>query len=139
MRPNWRSAAVLATAVILAGCGDDGNKAVETQTVRRFCELSQQLEQAAVGAGAAPTPGSFGGSPEALGRLLAQMGPTLEEMKDSAPKEVRGDTSTLVDALEKAGAGDAEALGAAKVGEATGKINAYRARSCTGAATSGDG
>jgi hypothetical protein len=135
----WRPAAVFLGVMLAFGCGGDGSQAVDTQTLRRYCELAQQLDQTAAGAGAAPSLGTFGGSSEAVGRLVAQMGPTLNEMRASAPKDLRRSVTTLVDALEAAKDGEVAALAAAEVTEATGKINAFRARWCSTAATSGEG
>ena len=133
-----RTSALLAAALVVAGCTGDA-KVVNTRTERRYCELAGQLQDTAAGFGVATAAGTFQGSPEAVQRLLAQMGGTVDEMTSSAPSEVRGDVRTLVRALEEARDGDPEALRSTEVSEATGKINAFRARACPPPSSSGDG
>lgn len=128
----------MAAALLLTGCGKDS--APPEDALGRYCDLAAQLDQAAVATGVLSPSGAFDGPTDAIGTLMAQVEPTLEELKSAAPKKIRGDVKKMVDGLEKAKAGDLAAIRSPEFTAASKNTQAFRLASCrAGGAGAGDG
>ena len=145
--PWWRTrkvllpivlVAVVAGVLVLRSRGDGDLRATATQAAR-YCGLAVQLDNLAVGTGAASAPGRYGGPREAYGTLLEQAGPMLDELQSSAPKDIRGDVKTTVRSIRSAASGEAGAVESVKFSEAVRRTTDFRSRSCVDAGTSGEG
>ena len=138
--PRWARMAVVLLALgmlVLASCGDD-DEAGNVFALGRYCELAMQLDDNAVGTGAASAPGTFDGDPEAIGRLFAQVGPILDQLVESAPEEIHDDVEMTVEALRKARAGDVAQLRSPEVRQAARSTTRFRERSCARGGTTGE-
>lgn len=122
---------------VLSTCGSDDDGAVVFQ-VGRYCDLFSQFQGAALATGASSAPGRYDGSPEAIGQLLTQTGPTVDELRATAPGEVRDDVDLVLKELRNAQEGGTSAAGSEPLAEANDRIQRYGEANCQSAGGSGD-
>lgn len=99
-------AAVLAVVAFDLYRSDSGSDA----DVARYCRLSGELDEVSARTGAASAPAAYDGTPEQIKAAVAEMGKGLGELRTVAPKAVRADVGVVTDALERAAAGNANAV-----------------------------
>ena len=120
-----------------SGCGadDDGTSSV---AARRFCDLATQMDDLALAIGASSAPGVYDGAPEAIDRLVAQMGGGIEELQRTAPPQVDDDVKLVLGRLQAARGGDASAVEDPSFRKASQRISEYRQRTCVSIGGEGD-
>lgn len=146
--PNKKKRAliVLALLILIAGGGyvairvfggDSAKPSVGSDA--RYCQLVSQLDQVSLNTGAASSPGTYDGPPSKVKAAVDQMGTTLPELRRVAPRTVRREQGTVIDALEQAAAGDPGGVKAPTFAQATMQIRAFVASRCSGGSGSNDG
>lgn len=108
---RWASAAVLSTAMVVAGACGDGDDAAASD-VGRYCEIAQELAEAADDAFAGLLVGPF---PDEATRQRAtndaferfygsdEVRELEDEMRSVAPEPIHRDVGTITDAHEQLG------------------------------------
>lgn len=127
--------ATLVAVVVLDVFGDDsGGEA----GFARYCQLSADVYEVAQRTGAASAPGAYDGTTEALKAAALQLGDTLDELRSVAPAAVGADVDVMVDALEQAAGGDANAVKEGGFALSAERESRHRSQSCAGGASTND-
>jgi len=117
-----------------SGCGGDNKPSpptpAEIATFTRFCGLLAEFRASASTTGAAPTPSSFTGSQASFGALIEQLGPKLDELRASAPKDVAEPIGTIIDAVRKAKDGDTSGTQSASFTDSIQRADRFQQARC---------
>ncbi len=134
--PNTRIAMAAAAVALVALVGflafgrGGSNAASEAAKSARFCGLATQFDAVVLAAGQGSS------ATGATGRLLAQMGATVDEMTGDAPPSIRSDVAAVVKAVRQAATGNPAAIQSASYKTHTQHIAGVRQKECTAAVSS---
>lgn len=133
--PAVRLLALILVAATLA-CGDDGpEKTSNPGDLRRYCDLTAELNRAGTEffSGLSPDAGEKAFE-RAQGEFVRLHEAELNEVVSVAPEEIRADTSTVI-AAQKATAGLGPEVPDGERLEAEGHVRAYLAEHCVATPT----